>query len=276
MSFMCEQNTENFYRQRLEIIKKAVSEAARIALEHFGRVTGIGKNDGTFVTAADREVEEYIVKVISERFPEDTVIGEETGLHSHGSPYLWSIDPIDGTAAYLCRLPFWGISVGMIKEDRPVLGVVYIPVLDELYYAAEGCGAYMESKLWGKQKLDIRNIDLSQKEHLLLIPSAFHHNYLLSTKRKARSLGSCVANALMVARGDASGALMNAYHWDVAGCLPVLLEAGGTVDRLDGKAFRLLDLQKNGSPKPTLLLSNPQDREINLHVAQPVRENQRI
>ncbi|MBQ7503575.1 inositol monophosphatase [bacterium] len=273
---MCEQSLTNFYTKRLEIVKRTLSEAAEIAMRLFGKVSGTGKNDGTFVTQADGEVERYILQKLQENFPEDTVVGEETGVHEHASPYMWSVDPIDGTAAYLCRMPFWGISVGMIKDGLPVLGAVYLPVLDELYYAADKCGAYMESKIWGLQKLDIREADLSQKEHLILIPSTFHHNYVLSSKRKARSLGSCVANALMVARGDASCAFANSYHWDLAGCLSILLEAGGCVRRLDGKDFRILDLQKNGQPKPTVLLSNPQDLEINLNVAKPIQKDRFI
>ena len=72
-------------------------------------------------------------------------------------------------------MPTWGISIGLIKGNESILGMVYLPVLNELYWGARGLGAYVESPLFGLQKLDIKNVDLDQKEHLLLVPSTFHH-----------------------------------------------------------------------------------------------------
>ncbi|MGM9991840.1 MAG: inositol monophosphatase family protein [Candidatus Bruticola sp.] len=247
---------------RFDIIKNLIKKASEIALLHLGRIRGQSKEDGTLVTQADRLVEECLIAGLQEHFPNETIVGEETGYHQAASNLAWSIDPIDGTSAYLCRLPSWGISVGLIDRGLPVLGVVYLPVLQEWYWGARNHGAYMESPLLGLQRLDITQTDLGQKEGLLLVPSTFHRNYKINAYQgKIRSLGSTVAHALTVARGDAAGAVMRIYHWDVAGALPILWEAGGCVDCLDGRNFNIYDLSKENLNRPVLLLSNPQARE---------------
>ncbi len=254
--------------ERLEIVKPLVRQAAKIAMAKFGRISGQSKKDGTLVTEADKEVEECLVKGLSKEFPQENIIGEETGWHKANSELVWSIDPIDGTSAYLCRLPSWGVSVGLIENGVPILGVVYLPVLDELYWGARGQGAYLESKLWGLERLDITKTDLDQKEHLILVPSTFHHRFSLKIRSKMRSLGSTVAHALTVARGDAAGAIMRIFHWDVAGSLPILLEAGGCIDCLGGRPFQIKELNKENPQLPVLILSNPQAREQLIHSIQ--------
>ncbi|MGM9998867.1 MAG: inositol monophosphatase family protein [Candidatus Bruticola sp.] len=248
-------------QHRFNILKNLIEEASKIALTHLGNIRGKSKEDGTLVTQADRLVEECLITGLQKHFPGEAIVGEETGWHQAASNLAWSIDPIDGTSAYLCRLPSWGISVGLIDRGLPILGMVYLPVLQEWYWGARQYGAYMESPLFGLQKLDISKADLGQKEGLLLVPSTFHHSYKTgSYKGKIRSLGSTVAHALTVARGDAAGAIMHIYHWDVAGALPVLWEAGGCVDCLDGRDFNIYDLSKENKNRPVLLLSNPQAR----------------
>ncbi len=260
-------------QKRLEILKPLIKQASQIALAKFGHICGHNKADGTFVTQADQEVEACLIQGLQDNFPQENIIGEESGAHQAASSYIWSIDPIDGTSAYLCRLPTWGISIGLIKGSEPILGIVYLPVLNELYWGARGLGAYVESPLFGLQKLDIQNVDLSQKEHLLLVPSTFHQKYDASLYcGKVRSLGSTVIHALTVARGDASGAFMRIYHWDVAGVLPILLEAGGCVDTLEGVPFNIRELTKNNPHLPTLILSNPQDRQALLTKLLPLKK----
>ncbi len=248
------------YGARLQTAVSLVRAAAPLALERFGRVCGQSKRDGTFVTQADKEVELQLLADLQANFPGEGIIGEETGSHPGEHSLVWSIDPIDGTAAYLCRLPSWGISLGLIAEGQPALGVVYLPALDELYYGAKGCGAYMESPLWKKQRLDVSTAALSQKENQILVPSTFHNRFTVDYKGKIRSLGSTVAHAMMVARGDAAGALMRVYHWDLAGSIPILLEAGGCVDYLDGRPFQIEELTKENPNLPVVILSHPKAR----------------
>ncbi|MBQ7528406.1 inositol monophosphatase [bacterium] len=248
--------------KRIEIVKDIIKEAAQIGLHYFGKVSGSSKSDGTFVTKADGELEAFLVKELQKYFPQDSILGEESGLHENTSPLTWSIDPIDGTSAYLCRLPFWGTSIGLLEDGKPVLGVVYLPAAEELYYASKGQGAYMESKFWGKERLDITDVDLAQKENLIMISSSFHRQHSINYSGKIRNLGSTVANALMVARGDAAGAFMRVHNWDLAACVPILEEAGGYANFLDGSNFDINQLYKGNPNLPTTVLSNPKAKEI--------------
>lgn len=251
------------YQSRLDIIIPMIKEAAEIAMHHFGKITGQSKEDGTFVTQADKAVEIKLLEGLRKNFPGETILGEETGLHREESDLVWAVDPIDGTAAYLCRLPMWGVSVGLVQGSRPVMGAVYLPVLQEMYFAAPGIGAFMESPIWGRQKLSLKDADLSQKGGLLMAPSNFYKRFGVagSFTGKIRSMGSTVANVLLVARGDAEGALARVYEWDLAGCLPVLMEAGGCVDCLDGQTFDISTLSKENKNLPDVIITNPQARE---------------
>lgn len=94
------------------------------------------------VTEFDKATEKYIVNEIRTRRPDDSIIGEEGGSHSGSSNYTWCIDPIDGTTNFLYALPSWSVSIGVSDENGPLVGVVYIPALDEVFSATRGGGAF--------------------------------------------------------------------------------------------------------------------------------------
>jgi myo-inositol-1(or 4)-monophosphatase len=93
------------------------------------------------LSEADREVETMIRSALAGAFPDDAQLGEEQGLTPGSSGLTWVIDPIDGTAPFLAGLPGWCISIGACDVLGPVIGVIYAPVLDELFVAARGQGA---------------------------------------------------------------------------------------------------------------------------------------
>jgi myo-inositol-1(or 4)-monophosphatase len=93
------------------------------------------------VTEADRQVETLIREAIAADFPQDALLGEEHGTTPGTSGLTWAIDPIDGTAPFLAGLPGWCISIGAVDDGGPAVGVIYAPVLDEMFVAARGLGA---------------------------------------------------------------------------------------------------------------------------------------
>lgn len=98
------------------------------------------------VSEADREVEVFIRGELAKSFPQDAILGEELGLSSGTSGLTWVIDPIDGTAPFLAGLPGWCISIAVMDEQAPVIGVIHAPVLKEIYVAAKGQGATCNGK----------------------------------------------------------------------------------------------------------------------------------
>ncbi|MBB3996599.1 inositol monophosphatase family protein [Aureimonas pseudogalii] len=126
---------------RRDAAAELVAEAAREALAAFARRETIAidaKRPQDFVSAADREIEALVRRRLAARFPGDAVVGEEEG--GEGGDAYWIVDPIDGTSNFLAGSPLWGVSLGYVVDDVPVVGAVAAPVLGELLVAADGLG----------------------------------------------------------------------------------------------------------------------------------------
>ncbi len=104
------------------------------------------KGKGDFALNADIASEKYILQRIKKAYPAHDILTEETGHHHKQSDYLWIIDPLEGTLNYAHHIPFWGVNVGLFYKNKPYLGVVYLPELNELFHAAKGKGAYLNGK----------------------------------------------------------------------------------------------------------------------------------
>src|SRR6059036_4316549 len=122
-------------RAELEVI---AADAGALALRHFQHVASERKADRTLVTAADREVEAFVVRELGSRLPEAGILGEEGAAREGGGPYRIVLDPIDGTAAFVAGLGTWCVCIGILEGARPVAGVVHLPRLGETYSAVGG------------------------------------------------------------------------------------------------------------------------------------------
>src|SRR5579864_5528550 len=128
----------------LEFVKALAREAARLALEGSERVTPQEKENLSYVTDLDRDVERLIRARLGQAFPDDRLTGEELASAGGKGPRLWSIDPIDGTGNMVHQFPLWAISIGLLDCGEPVLGVIAVPRLNELYWAIKGDGARLD------------------------------------------------------------------------------------------------------------------------------------
>src|SRR5690606_29216611 len=90
------------------------------------------------VTEADREAEQAMRRLIGADFPGHGILGEEFGRENPDSPYVWVIDPIDGTRSFISGIPLWGTLVGLIEGGRAVAGMMAQPFTRELFYATGG------------------------------------------------------------------------------------------------------------------------------------------
>ena len=136
--------TEIDLADRLAVMEGVARRAGALALHYFlnrDQLLIETKRVLTdMVSQADREVEELIRDEIKAAYPEDAFLGEEYGLEPGSSALTWVIDPIDGTAPYLNGLPGWCISIGLMDRDGPLLGAIYVPVLDEMFLGGRGLG----------------------------------------------------------------------------------------------------------------------------------------
>ena len=119
-----------------------------------GGVAANDKGGGAFdpVTDADREAERMMRSLIEQHFPDHGVSGEEFGETGGMSPFIWSLDPVDGTRSFMCRLPTWTTLIALLDNGKPVLGVIDAPVLGETYVGRGG-----QSWLYGAENnLEVR------------------------------------------------------------------------------------------------------------------------
>jgi fructose-1,6-bisphosphatase/inositol monophosphatase family enzyme len=129
---------------RLELARAAALEAGQLTLRYFqsDNLAVERKADDSPVTVADKGAEELLRQRIAERFAADGILGEEFGETPGTSGYRWILDPIDGTKSFISGVPLYGTMVAVERDGQALLGVVYIPGLDECIHAAIGQGAW--------------------------------------------------------------------------------------------------------------------------------------
>jgi histidinol-phosphatase len=189
------------------------------------------KADNSFVTVADREGEKYLRATIEKAFPDDAILGEEEGEKPGRSNRRWILDPIDGTYSFVHGVPLYGVLIGLEIDSEAVLGVVNLPALGELIYAASGLGCF-----WNDAPARVSAT--GSLADALLLASDFYSCEQYGFGRAAESLQRQV-NArrtwgdayghVLVATGRADimlDPIMNV--WDCAALLPIVEEAGGT------------------------------------------------
>ncbi len=201
------------------------------------------KADSSPVTIADREAEQLLRAQIQAAFPQDGIVGEEFGETAGSSGYRWILDPIDGTKSFISGVPLYGTLVGVDFENRSILGVIYIPGLQECVYAATGGGAW-----YVRRDEPPRPAKVSQKgklaDSLFLTssPLTFRKTNRVAAYDKlnasvwlSRTWGDCYGY-LLVATGRAEVMVDPQMSvWDAAALQPILEEAGGTFTDWTGK-----------------------------------------
>lgn len=228
--------------QLLDFACKLAAEAGDLSLDAYARLNSNDiefKNPKDLVTAADREIETFIMTRIAARFPEHAFFGEETGSRGD-SDYCWIVDPIDGTASFVHELPFYSISIALYHQNRPLVAVVYGPRLRELFCAAAGQGAFLgERRLRVSQRT--RLIEAMLCTGFACVRAGLARNNLANFERLVklsrgiRRHGSAALDLCYVAAGrfDAFWEL-NLQPYDYAAGRLILEEAGGRFSDLCG------------------------------------------
>lgn len=137
---------ENQASEYLQVALAAARRAAEISSDFYaGNFSVTTKADLTPVTEADVACEQAISAIILERFPEHGFFGEETGQTNADADYLWLVDPIDGTKAFVRQYPFFSTQIALMHQGEIVLGVSSGTMMDELAWAEKGKGAWLNS-----------------------------------------------------------------------------------------------------------------------------------
>lgn len=223
-------------------LRKLCLGAGRILLHYFNKPHQIEVKLGAgIVTEADKAAESYLVKEILRKFPESSIITEETGKYLGSPDLLWVIDPLDGTSNYAHGFPWFCVSIGVYKEGKPFIGGIYQPVIKEFFYAEQGKGSYLNGKkirVSRTSKLEDSLLGTgfyySKKKQLAEEMKIFHR---LNEKALAvRRPGSAALDLACVAAGRFDGFWERGLSsWDVAAGMLLVQEAGGKITDYSGR-----------------------------------------
>ena len=225
--------------QFLKVAKEAAIEGGKIVLKYYqSELDLFGKGHyANFATKADLETEKEIVRVLTKNFPNHNIIAEEGGITDNNSEYSWAIDPIDGTIPFVDGIPVFGVSIGLLKNNQPVLGVINMVATDKLFWAQSGKGAYLNGKkIKVRQESSLQNstlgVGFGHTERLLKFDRYFKP--VAEKVRFVYNFGSAVSVLSYLANGMVDGYIIRANIWDIAAGAVLVTEAGGKVTDLEG------------------------------------------
>jgi myo-inositol-1(or 4)-monophosphatase len=218
--------------------------AGEILRRNYGRQQKIHfKGEINLVTDVDRESESYILGRIRETYPDHGVLSEESPERTSGSPYRWIVDPLDGTTNYAHGYPCFCVSVAVEREAKLVAGAVYDPLLEEMFTATPGAGAFRNG-----QPIAVSTTAQLRKSLLATgfaydVKTSSDNNFdyfraFVMTGQAIRRDGSAALDLCYLACGRFDGFWeLKLKPWDTAAGLLILLEAGGVASRLDGSPY---------------------------------------
>lgn len=218
------------------------------------------KGDKSLVTVADGQLEDFIKERLVGKFG-GSFLGEETGLTQAEHKFMWVVDPIDGTTNFskgtqaggYPDLSTWGISIALYKDGKPYIGVIYKPQTDELFYAVDGQGAFVETTKFGKtykSKLELPTefhdnrtiigfgiVDRTTmtETHLGIYEDFRKQVKGLVQSSTSRSQGAAGMEAVSVACGTYAAYVSLVAEHDIAAARVILKEAGASVTTVPAK-----------------------------------------
>jgi myo-inositol-1(or 4)-monophosphatase len=198
------------------------------------------KSFNQLVSYVDKTAEEKLVKGLSEIFPEAGFITEEQTIQTEEKEYMWVIDPLDGTTNFIHQIPVYSISIGLLCNRQPVMGIVYEVNRNELFYAWEGSKAYLNGN-----EISVKQNDSLDKS---LLATGFPYydfdgmkgylealQYFMRHTQGMRRMGSAAVDLAYVACGRFDGYFEYGLSpWDVAGGVFIVQQAGGKVTDFKG------------------------------------------
>ena len=241
---------ENF----LSVAESLAKKAGDLCLELQGHLGDIKyKSAKDVVTVADVSSEKLIVDGLREAFPTHSIRTEEAGVVEGSDPrYRWIIDPVDGTVNFSRGIPLWGISIALHFEGKPLVAVVNLPKLGEMYTATKGGGAFMNGKPIHVSREDnpvhaiVSNGDFNVGD-VAKINAQNSRNFAheSETFERVKCLGSAVIEGCFTACGRIDCFVMTmSYPWDIAAIALIVEEAGGKATHIDGSPMLFVDAEQ--------------------------------
>jgi len=233
------------FAELLSFAHELADASGRAILPHFRKAIRVDNKveGGAFdpVTAADRDAERAIERLLAERWPDHGMVGEEFGARNLDARYRWVIDPIDGTRAFISGLPIWGTLIGVVEREEPRLGLMDQPFTRERFWSSArashmrvGDGAAL--RLATRSCPGLNEAVLSTTHPSLFAPGVEADGFarLGSRVRMTRYGGDCYAYAMVAAGFIDLVVEAGLKPHDIAALIPIIERAGGRVTTWDG------------------------------------------
>ncbi len=232
------------WEKELEISRMAATEAGKAIMNVYnsGEINVEYKDDRSPLTEADRQANKIIVRMLSGAFPDYAILSEEEkdNKERRQNDYCFVVDPLDGTKEFIKRNGQFTVNIALAYKGKSVMGVIYVPVTEELYWASEGNGAFLmqhgrtERIHVSDRKEDIRVV-MSSSHGCKEMDNLIRRNNLVNYVKIGSSLKGCI-----IAKGEAEVyyRFNPTMEWDTAAMQCIVEEAGAVFRQMDDQEMR--------------------------------------
>jgi myo-inositol-1(or 4)-monophosphatase len=238
-----------------DVAMAAAKEAGAVLLAEHSRPQKISyKGDVDLVTETDKKAEQLIVGRLRREFPDHRIVAEEGGTGAAAaSRYEWHVDPLDGTTNFAHGYPCFAVSIGLLEDGKPLLGIVFNPVADEMFSAVRGEGAFLNGAAIHVSKIERMETSLVATgfpAHKRGDVGNIHYYWQFTLhSHGVRRDGSAALDLCSVAAGRFEAFWeFGLKSWDTAAGILIASEAGGRVTNLTGGPYHPGD--------PNILVTN--------------------
>ncbi|MDD3383763.1 MAG: 3'(2'),5'-bisphosphate nucleotidase CysQ [Bacilli bacterium] len=236
------------YSKEFAIAKEAIIKASAAVMDVYESSKSLDieiKNDNSPVTRADYISNKIIVDQLKDAFPSYGILSEETNDDKSRleKEYIWIIDPLDGTKDFIKHDDEFAINIALAKNGEIVLGLIMVPVINELYYAIKGKGSYILNNKGENLKIKVSN----KKDNLILAISREHVSkkdleFISQNKNLIKEVKKCGSSykSCLLAKGEIDVQLKLApgsKEWDIAPCDLLVSEAGGVFSKPNSEKY---------------------------------------
>ena len=225
---------------KINLITKACMKASRSLIRDFGEIENLqvsAKGPGDFVSSADKRTEKILIEELQKAYPDYGIITEETGIiNKSNTKNKWIIDPIDGTMNFLNGIPQFAISIAYEEDSEIKCGVIFNPIMNEMFCAEKGNGAYLNNsriRVSNKKKIKDALLVTGGPKGASKIKEKIFSEYINISKNvsNVRKFGSAALDMAYVACGRFDGYWQRELnYWDIAAGIIIVKEAGGLID----------------------------------------------
>ena len=231
------------YTKELDVAKSVAKEMGKIQLKNFRKnLKVIRKSPKDFVSNVDLECQNLSYELLRKDFQYEILSEEKKTQDEIETELFWIIDPVDGTHNYISGLPNFGVSIALATKKEFLLGVIYLPYFDEMYYAVKNQGAFMnDEKIQVSKNNDLEKSMITFDNQFYLNKKSFDvYKKIVDSCFTTRILGSAVYDFCLIASGKVDARVWNNTKvFDFAAGLTILNEAGGKVTDFRGNQVNL-------------------------------------